>query len=131
MNSSNKHSTKFGLQSPNPNALVPLIVAVVGVALIIGAVILFSQPRQAPLPTEDSLPIFQTDPSAPSPSVPRIKVEDAKKAFDSSSAIFVDTRSVELYNERHITGSIDISSTEAALRYQELDPQKWIILYCT
>lgn len=63
--------------------------------------------------------------------VPRISLDDAKAALDAGTAIFLDVRSAENYQSEHITGSINIPLTEIESRISELDPNQWIITYCT
>ena len=45
--------------------------------------------------------------------------------------MFVDVRGDELYNTGHIPGALSIADTEMDSRFTELDPNAWIILYCT
>ncbi len=65
------------------------------------------------------------------PQVVRISPEDAKKALDQSEAVFIDVRSVEEYNQRHILGALSIPLLELPDRLGELDPNLWYITYCT
>jgi rhodanese-related sulfurtransferase len=58
-------------------------------------------------------------------------LEDAKKALDAKSAVFVDVRSPESYSAGHITGAINIPLAELESRAGELNPADWIITYCT
>ena len=62
--------------------------------------------------------------------VPRISIEDAKKAFDDGSAVFVDARSVEAYKEEHIKGALIIEGAEPN-RFDALPKGKKIIVYCS
>jgi 3-mercaptopyruvate sulfurtransferase SseA len=65
-----------------------------------------------------------------SDEVPRIALEDAKKAFDDRTAIFVDARGAEIYNAEHIKGAINIplGSDE---NFDKLPKGKRIIVYCS
>jgi hydroxyacylglutathione hydrolase len=65
--------------------------------------------------------------------VPRVKVEEAKSAFDSGKAIIVDVRSAEAYAEGHAAGAISIPLTnfENNIEDLSLDKDQWIITYCT
>jgi 3-mercaptopyruvate sulfurtransferase SseA len=65
--------------------------------------------------------------------VPRVKVEEAKSAFDSGKAIIVDVRSAEAYAEGHAAGAISIPLTEFENNIENLslDKDQWIIPYCT
>ena len=65
------------------------------------------------------------------PEIERVSVEEAKAAFDSGTAVFVDVRSAEAYQAAHISGSVNIPSEELEARLGELDKTEWIITYCT
>lgn len=76
-------------------------------------------------------PTPNTGHDSPYPDVPRISLKDAKAAFDEKAAVFVDTRSEASWSVVSIPGAINIPSGEMETRYTELDPNDWIILYCT
>jgi len=62
--------------------------------------------------------------------VPRISLEDAKKAFDEKTAIFIDSRPLESYKTEHVKGAINIplgSTTD----FSNLPKGKTIIVYCS
>lgn len=61
----------------------------------------------------------------------RINIEDAKKAFDSGNAIFVDTRAAASYEGKHIKGALNIPAEQFATRYAEVPQGKQIITYCS
>jgi 3-mercaptopyruvate sulfurtransferase SseA len=63
--------------------------------------------------------------------VQRVSLEDAKAAFDSGSAVFLDVRDSSLYAANHIPGAVNIPLDELPTRMSELNPQDWIIPYCT
>jgi rhodanese-like protein len=60
--------------------------------------------------------------------VARVSLEEAKTAFDSQSAIFVDTRSKQAWEAGHIKGALYIGDFELN---PPLDRNQWIITYCT
>jgi 3-mercaptopyruvate sulfurtransferase SseA len=73
-----------------------------------------------------------TDTAVATPGeVQRITPEEAKAAFDSGAAVFLDVRSHTLYLQSHIPGAISIPLAELKPRIAELDPGQWIITYCT
>jgi 3-mercaptopyruvate sulfurtransferase SseA len=76
-----------------------------------------------------AVPAFPTE--DPYIEVPRVELEEAKIAFDSKSVVFVDVRTAESYAQSHIPGALSIPGTELEGRMDELDPEKWIITYCT
>lgn len=63
--------------------------------------------------------------------VERISLADAKAAFDSGKAIFLDVRDVNSYAAAHIPGAVLIPLNDLATRLAELDQAAWIISYCT
>jgi predicted sulfurtransferase len=65
--------------------------------------------------------------------VPRVKVEDAKSAFDKGEAIIVDVRSAQSYATGHAAGAISIPLAEFENNIDSLplDKDQWIITYCT
>ena len=111
------------------NSKSPLIVIMVGAGLLVLAAILYlvyssnrttvtNNPVQAKVPLTDA-------------EVPRISPSEAKAAFDSGSALFVDTRDLEAYNHSHIPEAILLPSSEVESNLDELDPSIQVITYCT
>jgi hypothetical protein len=70
-------------------------------------------------------------PNIPYPTVPRVSLNDAKAALDRKEAVFVDVRAADVYQSNHIAGAISIPLDNLETRYRELNPNQWIILYCT
>src|SRR5258706_16414122 len=113
------------------NSLLTGVVLSLGV-LACNAVLPGSQPASAPtlsivtLSSPSELPQTEAD-------VPRISVENAKAAYDSGEAVFIDVRSASEYDAGHITGAMeialaDIESNPTGLNF---DKDQWIITYCT
>ena len=75
-------------------------------------------------------PVFG-EPQIPESEVPRVSLADAKAAFDSGSAVFVDVRSAASYADSHIPGALSIPEPDIQSHLDKLDPSKWIITYCT
>ena len=63
--------------------------------------------------------------------ISRIGIEESKVAFNNSEAIFLDVRSESSYAASHIPGALSIPLAELQTRMEELDPNQWIITYCT
>lgn len=63
--------------------------------------------------------------------VQRISLEESKAAFDNGTALFLDVRSQSSYAASHIPGALSIPLIELEPRIDELDPDQWIITYCT
>lgn len=65
------------------------------------------------------------------PEIPRVSLEDAKAAFDGGTAVFVDVRGADVFAMSHIPGSLSIPLADLEARLAKLDPNQWIITYCT
>jgi 3-mercaptopyruvate sulfurtransferase SseA len=105
-----------------------LILMVAGLLLILGALgwyVLMLNPSQAGT--------AQTTATSPGnfPEVVRISLDDAKKAYDQGSVVFIDVRSAQEYDQEHIPGAISIPLLDLESRIGELDPNTWYITYCT
>lgn len=104
----------------------PLILLVGGgIALIVAAFLLFNQNNQTPAA---QAPIAE---EIPYPEIARTSLEEAKAALDLGAAILVDVRSAEAFAGQHIAGAVNIPAAELETRLSELDPNAWIIPYCT
>lgn len=62
--------------------------------------------------------------------VPRISLEDAKKAFDDKRAIFIDARPADSYKTEHIKGATNIPLGSTS-DFSSLPKGKTIIVYCS
>jgi hypothetical protein len=116
-----------------------------GLLFIVAAVLFFAQkqPGQPVLPTP--LPPTQNIASSPTPlppisgasgadthpEIPRVPLEKAKAAFESKSAVFIDVRGVSDYALGHIPNALSIPLADIPTRLAELNPNQWIITYCT
>ena len=63
--------------------------------------------------------------------VQRVSLEDARAALDSKTAVFLDVRDSSSYATSHIPGAVLIPIADLSARMGELDPNAWIIPYCT
>ena len=63
--------------------------------------------------------------------VPRISMDEAKKAFDAGTATFVDARSLDVYKEDHIKGAIDVPFGAPDKQVDAIPKGKTIIVYCS
>jgi hypothetical protein len=64
-------------------------------------------------------------------NAPRITLVDAKKAYDSGEAVFVDTHSPDQYAIQHIPGAVNIPANDIAGKADKLPKGKKIIAYCS
>ena len=63
--------------------------------------------------------------------VQRTTQQDAKVAFDGRKALFLDGRSSQSFTSSHVPGAISIPEAQIMERMKELDPNQWIITYCS
>jgi len=61
--------------------------------------------------------------------LPRVSLADARAAFDTGAAVFVDVRDAQAYAQAHIPGALSIPLAELPQRVGELNPSAWIITY--
>lgn len=105
------------------NALLPIILFALVLALSIGGLILAQQMRQARI-ANPGLIRSQNE-------VPRVTVQEAYQAVQNGEAVLLDTRGTSQFAALHATGAINIPINEVEARLGELDPDTWYITYCT
>jgi hypothetical protein len=92
---------------------------------------------EAMLPTNTAIPIkADASPIAEqgiltAENVQRTSLQDAKVASEGKTAIFLDVRTSESYALNHVPGAISIPEAQIIKRMKELDPNQWIIAYCS
>ncbi len=109
-----------------PRSPIPVYLAIGGGLLLIVAAILLAT-QNAPAAPTAAAP-FEEDTY---PEIPRVSLEDAKAAFEAGTAVFVDVRGADVFAMSHIPGSLSIPLADLESRLAELDPNQWIITYCT
>lgn len=104
-----------------------IVLVAAALAVAAGLSVCLSTPgvRQAE-PTASSTPV-RTTPD----SIARVSLTEAKEAFDSRQAVFLDVRAESSYEVSHIPGALSIPLGELEQRLGEMDPESWIITYCT
>lgn len=109
-----------------PSSL-PLFLVAVGLLLILGAGGYYLYSFLNPPQTIYTYPQGE----ASYPDVARVSLADAKAAYDTHGAVFVDVRDAESYAQSHIPGALSIPLSELETRRSELNSSDWIITYCT
>ena len=100
---------------------IPWILLCAGVLfLLLGVGWILSNQPTAPAVTSSPVSVEQVE---------RVSLADAKAAFDSGSAVFLDVRATESYEVSHIPGALSIPLNELPNRTGELNPGSWIIPY--
>jgi 3-mercaptopyruvate sulfurtransferase SseA len=99
---------------------------VIGGLLLIVAAFLLSNEQAADVPSQASENV-----NLPYSEVPRIELADANARLAAGSAIFLDVRTAEEYEDAHIPNAILMPFNEVATRYAELPLGAEILTYCT
>lgn len=61
----------------------------------------------------------------------RISLADAKKAFDAKTAVFVDVRSADAFQQERVSGALNIPIGELDASMNKLPKGKMMIVYCS
>ncbi len=113
----------FKQTNSNNRSMIPLIMIGVGFLLIAGVLVwILSRPNSGTAANSQNIPY---------PEVKRASLDEVKTAYDQKQATFVDVRPEASYQEGHIPGSINIPLTDLQNQLSKLDPNAWIIPYCT
>lgn len=62
--------------------------------------------------------------------VPRMTIDEARKAFDEGTVVFVDSRAADAYRQERIKGAVLIEGA-AENRFDSLPKGKKIVVYCS
>ena len=105
----------------------PLLLMVFGglILLAIGGWLILKLVQPAPTPEPTPAQAVNSE------DVPRVSLDEAKAAYDQRTAVFVDVRDADSFASDHIPGALSIPLNELPDRMGELDPNAWIITYCT
>ena len=122
---------KQNANPPRNSQSLPLLLVAIGLLLMIAAVVIWQVARPSPGLVAAPRSTATNDPNLPFPDIPRVALEDAKIALDNKEAVFVDVRSAESYAESHVPGALNIPLNDLESRAAELNPNDWIITYCT
>ena len=113
-------------QPTDRGKLIPILLVLLGALLLVGAGVWFfflgGQEESVATPPQANIPY---------PEVPRALLDEAKQAYDNGSAVFVDVRGEQYYQQTHIAGAFSLPEDQLPARLGELNPQDWIITYCT
>jgi hypothetical protein len=105
------------------NSLLPVLLIGAGALLIVVVLVLQMVQGSNAAPTNAQ--------NIPEPGIQRVSLADSKAAFDQSAAVFLDVRDAGSYQVNHIPGAVNIPIDELEARTAELDPNQWILTYCT
>ncbi len=125
-------ANKKTLRSKKTTRVNPAIFVIgLGVVMLAVALAVLLTQGNPTTPTVQATNVPAQDLSIPYPDVPRVSLADAKKAYDQGTAVFLDVRGTSDYIAEHITGAVSIPETQIESRINELNPNDWIITYCT
>lgn len=113
---------------PQTRSVGPLVLIGVGLTLLIGAILISL--GLSPTPTVPTGPL-QDSAEDTFPGIPRVSLADARTAFDTKTAVFMDVRDSDSYAASHIPGALSLPLAELDQRLNELSGSDWIITYCT
>lgn len=120
------HSQKKGNDFMKNKPILQILMIGIGIIILFTAVLIGNQNRsQTPKPR----PLLSEEESFP--EVTRVSLEEALLANNTGSAVFIDVRDRSAYEETHIPGSISFPLAKLESQLKELDPNSWIITYCT
>jgi 3-mercaptopyruvate sulfurtransferase SseA len=105
---------------------IPILLIILGIIFILSAVVLNNTFQR-----DDSVSTNPVTQVSQESGLSRVSLDDAKAAFDSQQAVFVDVRDASSYAEHHIPGAVSIPLVDLEARIGELDQDEWIITYCT
>lgn len=114
------------MRSKTRKSTFPLATIAVGFLLLLIAAIWFLTNVNS-----QELVLATNQPDIPYPEIPRVSINDALAAHSTGSAVFVDVRAATDYAAGHVTGAISIPFDQLSDRMNELNPDDWIITYCT
>lgn len=109
------------------NSPWPMVIVGLGLVMLAGSMALLLKPAAPP----PAAPATGHSVEDTFPEIARINLEEAKTAFDSGAAVFLDVRDPSAYAESHVPGAVSIPLAELDERWNELDRSAWIITYCT
>lgn len=98
----------------------------IGIIIVITAIIISNSPSNQ---TVTPQPLVSDEESFP--EIERVSLKNGLIAQKAGSAIFIDVRDKSAYEEVHISGALSIPLGQLENRLKELDPNSWIITYCT
>lgn len=111
------------MQRKKNRLLVPALLFIAILALSIGGLILAQNLRNPQMDSPNGI--------ADQDDIPRVTADEAYQALQNAEAVIVDTRSETAYQSQHISGSVNIPLDQIETRMDELDPETWVITYCT
>ena len=108
--------------------IYPMLLILFSIIVLLGAVIALVSTQK---PDQVNLNNIDSEHEEDYSDIERVTLEEAKKALDLGQAVFLDVRGPAAFDGGHIPGSKLIPVIEIENRLNELNPNDWIITYCT
>ena len=107
-------------------SILPYLLIAIGAVIVFTSIIINVQPRsETPTPQ----PLVSEEESFP--EIPRVSLKEALSAHKGGSAIFIDVRDSSAFETSHISGSLSFPLAQLESQLKQLNPNAWIITYCT
>lgn len=117
-------------KSDSNSSTTPLILMAAGFVLII-IVLIWQLYLSQSTNYNHSLLLPTATNEIPYPQIARISLKDARSALSEKTAVFLDVRSVDSFDQGHIPGAQNLPLAEIETGLSQLAPDSWIIPYCT
>lgn len=101
---------------------LPLILIGLGALMVVGVLVWQAVSASTAASQGRTVPVEEID---------RVSLAASKAALDDQSALFLDVRDSASFQAGHIPGAVNIPLAQLESRVSELDPNQWIITYCT
>ncbi len=115
----------------NRRKVFPVLMMVVGLFLMGSSFLIFIYTPPYSISNATPVELKVSSSGNTYPEIRRISLDDAKSKYDQEQAIFIDVRGEPFYSIGHIAGSLSIPEDQLMLRMDELNPNIWIITYCS
>lgn len=110
---------------------VPLLMVGLGLVIMVAAVLWFVSSASSTVEDARGVAMPAAATPAQTAEVERVTLAEAKAAYDRNEAIFVDTRGEPYFSQGHIPGALSMTNSEIPDKIDELDPDAWVLTYCT
>ena len=121
-----KHVPRKSIKKSNFRINRPILYIAGGILLFIGIIFLISRAASSPVTTQGP-----ASAGIPYPDIQRVELAESKDALDQNAAVFLDVRSSSAFLASHIPGAVNIPVENLESLHTSLDPDDWIITYCT
>lgn len=108
-----------------------ITLAITGIALAFGCAEAAKTSSSANNAASPATATTASTPAQDKDDAPRITLADAKKDYDAGTAVIVDVRDPNTYNQEHIKGSINIPLGNFENDFNKIPKGRKLIAYCS